>query len=72
MRGAILPHSQYVFMAWCFGKHRNNMTFTRDELYETMIRSNNYPIILLLLSFIVIRQGNFIMLHPRTVKTANR
>jgi len=48
------------------------MTFTRDELYETMIRSNNYPIILLLLSFIVIRQGNFIMLHPRTVKTANR
>jgi hypothetical protein len=27
MRGAILPLPQYVFMAWCLVKHRNNFTF---------------------------------------------
>jgi len=28
MRGAVHPFSQYVFMAWCFVKHRDNFTFT--------------------------------------------
>jgi hypothetical protein len=28
MRGAISPLPQYVFMAWCFVKHRDNFTFT--------------------------------------------
>jgi len=28
MRGALLPLSQYVFMAWCLVKHRYNLTFT--------------------------------------------
>jgi hypothetical protein len=28
MRGAIPPLPQYVFMAWCLVKHRNNFTFT--------------------------------------------
>jgi hypothetical protein len=27
MRGAIPPHHQYVFMAWCLVKHRDNFTF---------------------------------------------
>jgi hypothetical protein len=28
MLGAILPLSQYAFMAWCLVKHRDNFTFT--------------------------------------------
>jgi hypothetical protein len=28
MRGAIPPLPQYVFMAWCLVKHRENFTFT--------------------------------------------
>jgi hypothetical protein len=28
MHGAIPPLPQYVFMAWCLGKHRDNFTFT--------------------------------------------
>jgi hypothetical protein len=28
MRGAIPPLRQYVFMAWCLIKHRDNFTFT--------------------------------------------
>jgi hypothetical protein len=28
MRGAIPPLNQYVFMAWCLVKHRDNFTFT--------------------------------------------
>jgi hypothetical protein len=28
MRGAIPLHPQYVFMAWCLVKHRDNFTFT--------------------------------------------
>jgi hypothetical protein len=27
MRGAIPPLPEYVFMAWCLGKHRDNFTF---------------------------------------------
>jgi hypothetical protein len=27
MRGAIPPLPQYVFMAWCLLKHRDNFTF---------------------------------------------
>jgi hypothetical protein len=28
IRGAIPPLPQYVFMAWCLVKHRDNFTFT--------------------------------------------
>jgi hypothetical protein len=28
MRGAIPPLTQYVFVAWCLVKHRDNFTFT--------------------------------------------
>jgi hypothetical protein len=28
MRGAIPPLPQYVFVAWCLVKHRDNFTFT--------------------------------------------
>jgi hypothetical protein len=28
LRGAIPPLPQYVFMAWCLVKHRDNFTFT--------------------------------------------
>jgi len=28
MSGAIHPLPQYVFMAWCLVKHRDNFTFT--------------------------------------------
>jgi hypothetical protein len=28
MRGAIPPLPQYVFVAWCLVKHRENFTFT--------------------------------------------
>jgi len=27
MRGAVPLHPQYVFMAWCVVKHRDNFTF---------------------------------------------
>jgi len=27
MRGAIPPFLQYIFMAWCLVKHRDNFTF---------------------------------------------
>jgi hypothetical protein len=30
MRGAIPPLPQYVFIAWCSVKHRNNFTFTSN------------------------------------------
>jgi hypothetical protein len=35
MHGAIPPLSQYVFMAWCLVKHRDNFTFTfcQEQLY---------------------------------------
>jgi hypothetical protein len=32
MRGAIPPPPQYVFMAWCLVKHRDNFTFTLTTL----------------------------------------
>jgi hypothetical protein len=36
MRGAIPPLPQYVFMAWCLVKHRDNFTFsTNDTCYST-------------------------------------
>jgi hypothetical protein len=31
MRGAIPPLPQYVFMAWCLVKHRDNFTFTLNK-----------------------------------------
>jgi hypothetical protein len=31
MRGAIPPFPQYVFMAWCLVKHRDNFTFTMSR-----------------------------------------
>jgi hypothetical protein len=33
MRGAILPLPQYVFMAWCVVKDRNNITFYPNNLF---------------------------------------
>jgi hypothetical protein len=39
MRGAIPPLSQYVFMAWCLVKHRDNFTFT--FLCEQTTRKQN-------------------------------
>jgi hypothetical protein len=38
MCGAISPLPQYVFMAWCLVKHRDNFTFTpyrRIDINET-------------------------------------
>jgi hypothetical protein len=34
MRGAILPLPQYVFMAWCSVKHRDNCSFTLPILIQ--------------------------------------
>jgi hypothetical protein len=31
MRGAIPPLPQYVFMAWCLVKHRDNFTFLKSR-----------------------------------------
>jgi hypothetical protein len=31
MRGAIPPLPQYVFIASCFVKHRDNFTFTQNQ-----------------------------------------
>jgi len=38
MRGAILPLPQYVFMAWCLVKHRDNFAFYIDKwtLYQVL------------------------------------
>jgi len=35
MRGTILPHVQYVFMAWCLVKHRENFTLHNIYQYQT-------------------------------------
>jgi hypothetical protein len=37
MRGAIPPLPQYVFMAWCLVKHRDNFTFTFASLEFTYV-----------------------------------
>jgi hypothetical protein len=34
MRGPIPPLPQYVFMAWCLVKHRDNFTFTFMSLKD--------------------------------------
>jgi hypothetical protein len=34
MRGAILPHLLYVFMAWCLVKHRDNFIFTLEGVWK--------------------------------------
>jgi hypothetical protein len=31
MRGAVPPLPQYVFMAWCLAKHRDNFNFYRSS-----------------------------------------
>jgi len=33
MRGAIPPLHQYVFVAWCLLKHRDNFIFSRASLW---------------------------------------
>jgi hypothetical protein len=38
MRGAIPPHPQYVFMAWCSVKHRDKFTFAFYLLATTRIK----------------------------------
>jgi hypothetical protein len=35
MRGAILPFPQYVFLAWCLVKHRDNFTFFTFTTFTT-------------------------------------
>jgi len=32
MRGVIHPFSQYVFIAWCLVKHRDNFTFSITDI----------------------------------------
>jgi hypothetical protein len=39
MRGAIPPFPQYVFMAWCLVKHRDNFTFC---LLPSAVRNMQY------------------------------
>jgi hypothetical protein len=43
MLGAISPLPQYVFMAWCLVKHRDNFTFTftYGVKLETIILDKN-------------------------------
>jgi hypothetical protein len=44
MRGTIPPLPQYVFMAWCLVKHRDNFTFTNasmEFLFDTRIKGQN-------------------------------
>jgi hypothetical protein len=38
MGGAILTLPQYVFMVWCFVKHRDNFTFTKVKQWQLWIR----------------------------------
>jgi hypothetical protein len=37
-RGAVPPLPQYVFMAWCLVKHRDNFTFTFYRLEDRGVR----------------------------------
>jgi hypothetical protein len=37
MRGAIPPLSQYVFMAWCLVKHRDNFTLPLLTLHGRVL-----------------------------------
>jgi len=39
MRGSIPPIPQYLFMAWCLVKHRDNFTFT-FYIYDLLISSS--------------------------------
>jgi hypothetical protein len=34
MRGSITPLPQYVFMAWCLVKHRDNFTFSKFIIFK--------------------------------------
>jgi hypothetical protein len=43
MRGAILPFPQYIFMAWCLVKHRDNFTFTFRQATRKE-RKRNYEL----------------------------
>jgi hypothetical protein len=36
MLGAIPPLPQYVFMAWCLVKHRDNFTFTFSNIWRSV------------------------------------
>jgi hypothetical protein len=40
MRGAIHPLPQYIFMAWCLVKHRDNFTLLRRQ-FESSSLSNS-------------------------------
>jgi hypothetical protein len=48
MRGAIPPFPQYVFIAWCLVKHRDNFTFTL-LIFNSKIKKakGNFPVLLL-------------------------
>jgi hypothetical protein len=50
MRGAIPPFPQYVFMAWCLDKHRDDFTFIfkrvfrrKDWFQDTWLSWKKYP-----------------------------
>jgi len=38
LRAAVPPPLQYVFMAWCLVKHRDNFTFTFPLPYDAQIQ----------------------------------
>jgi hypothetical protein len=44
MRGAIPPLLQYVFMAWCLVKHRDNFTFFYSEV-KTCVNIYLFPVL---------------------------
>jgi hypothetical protein len=44
IRGAIPPLSQYVFMAWCLVKHRDNFTFIFCYSPHIWLRSGKFII----------------------------
>jgi hypothetical protein len=66
MRGTISPFPQYVFMAWCLVKHRDNFTFYLKKYgylsTEACLRRGNYALFIMLSLYWVHRRHKQIYL----------
>jgi hypothetical protein len=51
MREAIPPFPQYVFMAWCLVKHRDNVTFYLYLTFMISVRRTYFQILIPTIDF---------------------
>jgi hypothetical protein len=67
MRGATPPLPQYIFMAWCLVKHRDNFTFY-FYLYLSQVNDISYELSLIykfyLTKFKKLKNRQILAVHP--------